>query len=122
MNTRRILLQGLHVQASIGMLDHERQHPQPLVIHADLETDITQEVVDSDIGSVLDYRQLRATLIAMATNGHTDLLETLVDRSLTRILHDFPTIRRATLRLCKPQAFEDCDAVCIEQSRSRSSS
>ncbi|CAM5199849.1 Dihydroneopterin aldolase OS=Castellaniella defragrans OX=75697 GN=HNR28_002550 PE=4 SV=1 [Castellaniella defragrans] len=122
MNTRRILLQGLRMQASIGMLDHERQHPQPLIVHADFETDATQAVDDHDIGSVLDYRQLRAALIAVATHEHIDLLETLVDRALARILQDFPTVRRATLRICKPQAFEDCDAVCIEQSRSRSPS
>ena len=74
---------------------------------------------DHDITTVLDYRQLREALIDEATRGHTDLLETLVDRTLTRVLRDFPDIRRATLRICKPQAFEDCDAVCVEQSRGR---
>jgi dihydroneopterin aldolase len=122
MNTRRILLDGLRVQASIGMLDHEREHPQPLVIHAEFDTDATRAVDDRDIGTVLDYRRLREALIAEATRGHVDLLETLVDRALARILRDFPDVRRVTVRFCKPQAFDDCDAVCIEQSRSRSPS
>ncbi|HEX7386113.1 MAG TPA: dihydroneopterin aldolase [Castellaniella sp.] len=122
MNTRRIILDGLHVQASIGMLDHERTQRQPLVIHAEFDTLITRAVDDHDIGSVLDYRQLRATLVTQATTGHTDLLETLVGRMLDCVMQDFPAIQQATVRLCKPQAFEDCDAVCIEQSRSRISS
>lgn len=119
MKTRRIILDGLKVQASIGMLDPERLHPQPIVIHATFDTDATHAVDDRDIDTVLDYRQLRETLIDEATRSHTDLLETLVDRSLTRVLHDFPDVLHATLRICKPQAFDDCDAVCIEQSRSR---
>lgn len=119
MTTRRIILDGLKVQASIGMLDPERLRPQPIVIHATFDTDAAHAVDDHDINTVLDYRQLREALIDEATRSHTDLLETLVDRALTRVLHDFPGIRHATLRICKPEAFDDCDAVCIEQSRSR---
>lgn len=118
-DTRRIILDGLTVQASVGMLAHEREHAQPLIIHAEFDTDASQPVDDADIGTVLDYRQLRSVLIAEATRHHTDLLETLVDRTLTRILHDFPDVRRATVRICKPEAFADCAAVCIEQSRAR---
>jgi dihydroneopterin aldolase len=119
MTTRRIILDGLKVQASIGMLDRERLSPQPIVIHATFDTDATHAVDDHDIDTVLDYRQLREALIDEATRGHTDLLETLVDHALTRVLHDFPGVLHVTLRICKPQAFDDCDAVCIEQSRSR---
>ncbi|TAN27311.1 MAG: dihydroneopterin aldolase [Castellaniella sp.] len=119
MKTRRIILDGLKVQASIGMLDRERLRPQPIVIHAAFDTDATHVVDDRDIDTVLDYRKLREALIDEATCSHIDLLETLVDRTLTRVLHDFPGVLHATLRICKPQAFDDCDAVCIEQSRSR---
>lgn len=118
-NTRRIILDDLRVSASIGMLDHERAARQPLHIHAELETDASRPVDDADIGSVLDYRLLREALIQQATHAHTDLLETLVDRCLTRILRDFPAVLHARIRICKPQAFADCAAVCIEQSRSR---
>ena len=51
--------------------------------------------------------------------GELLMLEALVERTLARLLHDFPGIRQATLRICKPQAFDDCAAVCIEQSLSR---
>jgi dihydroneopterin aldolase len=122
MNTRRILIDDLRVSASIGMLDHERQARQPLHIHAEFETDASCPVDDADIGTVLDYRLLREALIHEACDTHIDLLETLVDRSLARILKDFPTVLRARIRICKPQAFDDCAAVCIEQSRSRAPS
>ncbi|MGB3274894.1 MAG: dihydroneopterin aldolase [Castellaniella sp.] len=117
-NTRRVILDELRVQAPIGMLDHERQAPQPLVIRAEFDTDAARPVDDADIGTVLDYRLLRAALIEEATRAHTDLLETLVDRTLDRILRDFPAVLGVKIRICKPQAFDDC-AVCIEQARCR---
>jgi len=119
MKTRRIILDGLTVQASIGMLEAERLRPQPVVIHAEFDTDASQSVDDHDIKTVLDYRQLRTALIDEATRGHVDLLETLVERTLGRVLRDFPDVLQATVRICKPGAFDDCDAVCIEQSRRR---
>lgn len=118
-DTRRIILDDLRVSASIGMLDHERTARQPLRIQAEFDTDASRPVDDADIGTVLDYRLLRDALVQEAVQAHTDLLETLVDRSLTRILRDFPDVLHVRLRICKPQAFDDCAAVCIEQSRSR---
>jgi dihydroneopterin aldolase len=119
MNTRRIILEGLRLQAFIGMLDHERLARQSLVIRGEFDADASRPVDDHDIGSVLDYRALRNALIEESTQCHTDLLETLVERCLARILDEFPAIHHATIRICKPEAFDDCDAVCIEQSRSR---
>lgn len=119
MKQRRIIIEKLSLQASIGMLDHERQTPQTLHIHGCFDTDTGRPVDDHDIGSVLDYRQIRAALIEEATAGHTDLLETLVERMLARIMGDFPAILQARIRVCKPEAFADCDAVCIEQTGKR---
>ncbi len=122
LQTRQVILDDLQVSASIGMLEHERQARQPLHIHAEFDVDAAQPVNDADIGTVLDYRQLRAALIDEAGQAHTDLLETLVARSLARILQDFPAVQSARIRICKPQAFDDCAAVCIEQSRTRAAS
>ena len=119
MTTRRIFINNLVVQASIGMLDHELVHRQPLHIDAEFDTTITQDVQDEDIGTVLDYRQLREALIEASTIEHTNLLETLVERLADRIQNDFPTVERVKIRASKPEAFADCDAVGIEIERSR---
>lgn len=117
--TRKILINGLHINASVGMLDHERLARQPLVIYGEFDTDATVPVVDSDIDTVLDYRQLRTTLINHIANAHTDLLETLVERCLATIMRDFEMVLHAKIRICKLQAFDDIDAVCVEQTASR---
>lgn len=119
MNTRRIILEQLTVQASIGILDHELAARQPLILHAEFDTLIADTESDNDIDTVLDYRQLRNALIEECTQHHINLLETLVDHILARILRDFPSVQHVKIRVSKPLAFEDCAAVSIEQARSR---
>lgn len=113
--TRKILLQGLQIQASVGMLEHERQASQLLVVDAEFITDASQAIDDADINTVLDYRLLRESLIKDIGSNHTDLLETLVERCLLSIKANFPLVLSAKVRICKPQAFADCAAVCVEQ-------
>ena len=119
MTTRRIFINNLVVQASIGMLDHELIHRQPLHIDAEFDTPITQDVKDQDIGTVLDYRLLREALIEVSGTEHTNLLETLVERLAERILNQFPSVERVKIRASKSEAFTDCDCVGIEIERSR---
>lgn len=119
MTIRRIILEQLTVQASIGILDHERAARQTLILNAEFDVHATGPVSDEDIGTVLDYRALRTALIDECTARHTNLLETLVERILARVLADFPDVLRVRIRAGKPQAFEDCAAVSIEQSRRR---
>lgn len=114
MASRRIFFRQLKVDARLGMLPHELERSQPLVIDADFDVDIDQPVQDSDIDSVLDYRRLRETLIAECTRGHVHLLETLSERLLQRLLDDFPQISALRVSLGKPQAFDDCAMVGIE--------
>lgn len=117
--TRKIYINGLHINASVGMLDHERLARQPLLVYGEFETDASIPVDDKNIDTVLDYRQLRSSLINDIANAHTDLLETLSERCLQTIMNDFASVSYAKIRICKPQAFDDIDAVCVEQTAKR---
>lgn len=119
MTTRRIFFRELVVQASIGMLEHEKNAPQPLHIDADFDVIITRQAVDEDVSSVLDYRLLRETILEECTRGHTHLLETLIERLADRLMNDFPDIKRLHLSLSKPTIFDDCAEVGIAISRER---
>lgn len=119
MSTRRIFFSQLALDASIGMLEHELNATQPLYVDATFDVDITQEVHDQNIQTVLDYRLLRHAIIDECTRTHVNLLETLSERVADRILAEFPDILSTTIRLSKPQAFSDCAAVGIETQRHR---
>ncbi|HLS42408.1 MAG TPA: dihydroneopterin aldolase [Paenalcaligenes sp.] len=117
--TRRIFFKNLELGARIGILEHELRATQPLHIDAEFDADVLQVVDDNNIATVLDYRQLRNAIIEECTQAHVNLLETLIEQVAERILHEFPSIRRVHLRISKPQAFTDCDAVGIELERYR---
>jgi dihydroneopterin aldolase len=119
MPTRRIFFSQLALDARIGILEHELRATQPLHIDAEFDVDITQEVHDQNIATVLDYRMLRNAIVDECTRAHVNLLETLSERVIDRILLEFPEVISARLRISKPLAFSDCAAVGIELQRSR---
>lgn len=120
MTRRRIFFSQLALDAHIGILEHELRATQPLHIDAEFDVIVQQEVQDQNIQSVLDYRLLRQAMVDECTRSHINLLETLSERVVSRILNDFDDIERVRLRISKPSAFSDCAAVGIEIIRERS--
>lgn len=111
---RRIFFEKLTVDARIGILEHELRATQPIYIDAEFDTLVNQPSDDNQIDSVLDYRQLRQTIIDCCLRQHVNLLETLIENTAATILQQFPAVMRVQLRISKPHAFTDCDAVGIE--------
>lgn len=111
---RRIFIEQLTIAARIGILEHELRATQPIYVNAEFDTLVHQPTDDKDIDSVLDYRQLRQTIIECCTSQHVNLLETLIERTAQTIMQKFPSIERVNLRISKPQAFSDCAGVGIE--------
>jgi len=119
MSTRRIFFSQLALDARIGILEHELRATQPLHIDAEFDVDINQPVHDQNIQTVLDYRLLRNAIVQECTQAHVNLLETLIEQVVDRLLREFAEISRVRIRISKPNAFSDCAAVGIELQRSR---
>lgn len=119
MPTRRIFISGLALDARIGILEHERRASQPLHVDAEFDIDISRNVDDHDIHSVLDYRQLREAIVQECTQAHVNLIETLSEQLAARLLAEFSEVRALRLRISKPMAFADCAAVGVEIQISR---
>lgn len=116
---RRIFFSQLALDARIGILDHELRATQPLHIDAEFDVRVEQNVDDQNLQTVLDYRLLRNTIVDECTRAHVNLLETLIERVMDRVMTEFPDVMRVQLRISKPQAFSDCHAVGIEAQRER---
>lgn len=119
MATRRIIFEQLALDARIGILEHELRATQPIHVDAEFDVDVAQQVCDTDIHTVLDYRQLRTAIVDECTRRHVHLLETLTEQIVERIFREFPDVRTMRIRVSKPLAFSDCAAVGIEVQRSR---
>ncbi len=116
---RRIILEKLRVQASVGILDHELRAKQPLVVSVTLELPQAEALPASDeIHEVMDYRRVRDTILDEINKGHVNLLETLAGRISARLLL-LKGVEKVTLRVDKPSIFPDCDGIGIEVTDAR---
>ena len=107
--TQILSLSGLRFDANLGILDREKQAPQPIQVDAELNQG-TQPLLpkDDDISHVLDYRKVRQIIIDECTAEHVNLLESLIGK-LTRRLMQLPGVIGVRVRIAKLQIFDDCE-------------
>ena len=113
--TQILTLTGLRFDANLGILEHEKQAPQPICVDAELNLG-TQPLLphDDDILHVLDYRKVRAIIIDECTAEHVNLLESLIGKLAARLM-DLPGVIGARVKIAKLEIFDDCEvAIRIE--------
>ncbi len=102
-------LTGLRFDASLGILEHEKNAPQPIQVDAELNLG-TQPLLpsDDDITHVLDYRKVRSIIISECTDRHVNLLETLIGKLAHRLMQ-LPGVLGVRVRIAKLEIFADCE-------------
>ncbi|GAB4403851.1 MAG: dihydroneopterin aldolase [Rhodoferax sp.] len=104
-----LTLNGLRFDANLGILESERQGPQPIQVDAELNLGAQPLLPrDDDITHVLDYRKVRKIIIDECTAEHVNLLETLIGRLSHRLLQ-LPGVRGVRVRIAKLEIFDDCE-------------
>jgi dihydroneopterin aldolase len=102
-------LTGLRFDASLGVLAHEINAPQPIRVDADLNMG-SQPLLphDDDILHVLDYRKVRSIIIEECTAVHIKLLETLIGKVCNRLMA-LPGVQGVRVKIAKLEIFDDCE-------------
>tara|TARA_B100000925_G_scaffold285990_2_gene263067 strand:+ start:53 stop:457 length:405 start_codon:yes stop_codon:yes gene_type:complete len=114
---RHVFVNRLAVEASIGIHPHERENKQTIWLTIDagvLEDSATPEA----IGDVVCYENMSKIAVALASDGHIDLVETLAERIADRLMQD-PRLIQIRVQIEKPQAIEQAASVGIAISRLR---
>ena len=115
---RHVFVNRLAVEASIGIHPHEKQAKQTIWLTIDagvLEDKATPEA----IGDVVCYEDMCKIAIALTSEGHIDLVETLAERIADRLMED-PRLVQIRVQIEKPQAIAEAASVGIAISRLRS--
>ena len=86
-----VFVEGLALDAEIGLYDHERGRTQPLSV--DVELQLTP-VTAHGIHGTVNYETLAAKARALAASGHVELVETFAERLAAACL-DHPRALRA---------------------------
>ena len=104
-----LTLTGLRFDASLGVLDHEIDAPQPIQVDAELNMG-SQPLLprDDELLNVLDYRKVRAIIIEECQSEHTNLLETLIGKLCKRLM-DLPGVLGVRVKIAKLEIFDDCE-------------
>ncbi len=113
--TQTLTLTGLRFSASLGILEHEKNQPQPIQVDAELNLG-TQPLTpsDDDITHVLDYRKVRAIVISECTDQHVNLLESLIGKLAHRLML-LPGVVGVRVKIAKLEIFDDCEvAIRVE--------
>ena len=89
-----ITLRAMRFHALVGILPHERAHPQPV------EVDLMVTVTDGD--GVVDYRRLYAAASDVVASGHIDFLEEIAERVAAGAFAVSDRVTRARVAVRKP--------------------
>jgi dihydroneopterin aldolase len=109
-NRRSVILSEIAVQCSIGLHDFERKAKQRVLVDLNVSLDPSEEPSSDNVADTLDYDLIREGVIAIATDRHHDLQETLARRILDHIM----TMRHVvgvTVTTSKPDVYPDCKSV-----------
>ncbi|WP_426414711.1 dihydroneopterin aldolase [Aestuariirhabdus sp. LZHN29] len=113
----RVSIEGLAVDAVIGVYEWEQQQTQPLVLDLWLETDFTPAFASDALDDALNYAAIAEQIRGFCEASRYQLLEALAGGVLQLLLDHYPA-SKVGVRIRKPKAIAPAMAV-IECERGR---
>ena len=105
---RKILINNLIIQASVGVYEHEKQNKQKIIVNVELVLSNDSEPKMDNLESTQDYSQFRKCLIDIIQSQHFHLLEVLVEKIHSTLMINSYVIG-AKVKISKPDIFNDCE-------------
>ncbi|BAL27063.1 dihydroneopterin aldolase [Azoarcus sp. KH32C] len=113
-----IFLRGLRVEALIGVYEHERHAPQPLVIDLELGLTHSRACFSDNLNDAVDYGAVVAAVRRHAMLNRCELLEAFAQNVADTLLDDFELLSVA-VHVSKPGIFDVADSVGVSIRRRR---
>ena len=108
---RKIAVENLVLTANIGIYPHEHEAPQRVRLSFRADVDLPERLSD-DFSKVLGYEVFVETARSMVTEGHFNLLETLVDELANRLFADTRMLN-LEVRGEKLDVFDDAECASV---------
>jgi dihydroneopterin aldolase len=109
----KVFIEGLQIEALIGIYDWERRIRQPLVFDIEMDFDNTVPAASDAIEDTLNYKAVSKRVIEYVSQSGFGLVETLAERVAAIILDEFK-VSQVRLRLGKPGAVRGARTVGVE--------
>ena len=114
----RVFIEGLEIEALIGIYDWERRIRQTLVFDLEMAFDNRVPAASDDIADTLNYKDVSKRLIEYVGASDFGLVETLAERCAAIVLDEFD-VAHVRLKLSKPGAVRGARAVGVIIERTR---
>jgi 2-amino-4-hydroxy-6-hydroxymethyldihydropteridine diphosphokinase len=114
----KVFIEGLEIEAVIGIYDWERRIRQPLQFDIEMAFDNRRPAASDAIADTLDYKAVSKRLIEFVSQSGFGLVETLAERCASLILNEF-AVTQLRLKLSKPGAVRGARAVGVIIERGR---
>jgi len=113
----KVFIEGLEIDALIGIYDWERRIRQTLRFDLEMGFDNRVPAATDDIANTLDYKAVSKRLIEFVGQSDYGLVETLAEQCARIVLDEFG-VRWLRLELSKPGAVRGAIAVGVVIERS----
>ena len=107
-----VFIEGLEIEALIGIYDWERRIRQPLVFDIEMAFDNRIPAASDAIGDTLNYKAVSKRIVQYVSESDFGLVETLAEQVAAIILEEFG-VQRVRLKLSKPGAVRGARAVGV---------
>lgn len=112
-----VFIEGLEIEALIGIYDWERRVRQALVFDIEMAFDNRIPAASDAIADTLNYKAVSKRVVEYVSQSDFGLVETLAERVAHIILTEFG-VQRVRLKLSKPGAVRGARAVGVMIERS----
>ena len=99
-----IHIEGLRVDALVGVHAHEREGRQPLLFDLELAFDNRAPAASDDVADAVDYAAVCEAVRSHVGGREDQLLETLLESLAAALLEQFPAALHLRIRVHKPDA------------------
>ncbi|HEY0503226.1 dihydroneopterin aldolase [Lysobacter soli] len=114
-----VFIEGLEIEALIGIYDWERRIRQPLVFDIEMAFDNRIPAATDAIADTLNYKAVSNRIVEYVSQSSFELVETLAERVAQIVITEFG-VQRVRLKLSKPGAVRGARAVGVMIERSAS--
>ena len=115
---RHVFIRDFMVECLIGVYEHEKRSPQRVRINLDLAVDEGEHPIIDDILNVVSYETMANGILAIADEGHVNLVETLAER-ISDMCFDDQRVDSVRVRIEKLDIIENAGSVGVKIERFR---
>ena len=100
----RIFLRGMHFMACHGVLEHEREVPQPFVVDVELGFSLRMAGESDDLRETVNYAEVYRIVREILEGVPKKLIESLAEEIADRLLRVWVALRFVRVTVHKPAA------------------